>query len=219
MSIAFKITKVVLALFAISTYKSLPLAYYFRIYWVFFKRLYLFKIVSKYKHETKSIFEVSKYNTYNSPMECDFYLHKSNSCYSEELDIARSELMTSVLQKFFTEYQTESKQFPFVPVASLWTSFKKEIKPFEKYAIESRILGWDEKWIFVISKFVKVNGVVASTSITKYVLKDGRKTIKPREAIKFQGLWSEEVEQEAVKGLEFVKFFVSNEEIEGIDMQ
>lgn len=218
MSIVSKLVKTAFILFALSSYKSLPFAYYYRIYWIFFKRLYLFKVFSKYKNDTKSIFQKSTYKTYNSPLECDFYLHKSNSCYAEELDIVRSELMTSVLQKFFTEYPTQSKQFPFVPVASLWTSFRKEIKPFERYTIESRILGWDEKWIFVISKFIKINGDIASTSITKYVFKDGRKTIKPIDAIKCQGVWSEEVEKEAAKGLEYVKIFVNNETIENVEM-
>ncbi|KAH3670854.1 hypothetical protein WICMUC_004823 [Wickerhamomyces mucosus] len=204
--------------FAISTYKSLPGAYYFRIYWVFLKNLYLYRLFPQFKYNVNNVFQTQELHSYNSPLECDFYLHKSNSCYVEELDIARSELMTSNLQRFFTEYETKSGQFPFVPVASIWTSFKKEIKPFERYSIKSKIAAWDEKWIFILSKFVKNNDQVASVTITKYVLKDGRKTIRPFDAFKFQGIWTEDAEKTNQKNLKKVEFFIDNHEIEELDI-
>jgi acyl-CoA thioesterase FadM len=200
--------------FAVSTYKSLPLAYYFRIYWCFGKNLIIAKYVKSLQYRPKSVFEISEFNTYNSPMECDFYLHKSNSCYFEELDIARSHLMTTIFQKFFHDYKTESGSYAFVPVGNIFGSFKREIKPFQKYSIKSRVLAWDNKWLFILSKFVIGKDKVASTMVTKYVLKDGRKTINPEQAIKFQGMWSEELELKNKENLKLCQWMVNTDQLD-----
>ena len=62
--------------------------------------------------------------------------------------------------------------------------FKRELKPFEKYKISSRILAWDRKWLFVISKFVTAENKVNAIAITKYVFKVGRLTIAPEEYLR-----------------------------------
>lgn len=37
--------------------------------------------------------------------------------------------------------------------------FRKEIKPYEKFEVWTRILAWDQKWLYVICHFVKPGGV------------------------------------------------------------
>ncbi|EGA83931.1 YBR096W-like protein [Saccharomyces cerevisiae Lalvin QA23] len=87
-----------------------------------------------------------------------------------------------------------SKHYPYIPVANVFTNFLKEIKPFQKYSVSSRIICWDEKWIYVMSRFtIKKGTVLCSLSLTKYVLKDGRKTIKPKDALEYCGLYNEKV--------------------------
>lgn len=126
--------------------------------------------------------------------------------------------MTSVLQKFFIEYPTENGKYPFIPVANVFCSFKREIKPFSKYSIHSNIFAWDNKWLFVLSKFIvkgkKGEDVVHSTAVTKYVLKDGKKTIPPVDALKFVGLWSEEFELQSAENLKLVQFFIDTNDLE-----
>ena len=34
-------------------------------------------------------------------------------------------------------------------------TFKRELKPYRKYEIWTRVLSWDEKWVYVISHIVK----------------------------------------------------------------
>lgn len=85
-------------------------------------------------------------------------------------------------------------------------SFKREILPYQGYEIWTRVLSWDEKWIYLVSHFVekgrvrpegymfqggsgkgkkgKGNGkmeekYVLASSIARYVFKNGRKTIPP----------------------------------------
>ncbi|GCE99126.1 hypothetical protein ZYGM_002112 [Zygosaccharomyces mellis] len=139
--------------------------------------------------------------TYVSPFEVDFYLHKSNSTYFEELDFNRTALMTRIFQKLGLD-----KGLPYIPVANVFTNFLKEIKPFERYQISSAILCWDQKWIYIMSKYTKKNGkVLCSLSLTKYVLKEGRKTVSPREALEYCGLYNDEAAEISERNLELLK--------------
>lgn len=93
------------------------------------------------------------------------------------------------------------------------TSFHREIKPYQRYEVRSRILAWDQKWIFVVSYFVKPGTVpsnvagkslleanlatvdadikkengagagIFATAVSRYVLKKGRVTVLPETLI------------------------------------
>jgi hypothetical protein len=94
-------------------------------------------------------------------------------------------------------------------LGAVHTSFHCEIKPYQRYEVRSRILAWDQKWVFVVSYFVKpgtvLSGVageaildgnqeaadvdakkgnragagVFATAVSRYVLKKGRVTVPP----------------------------------------
>ncbi|SCU92270.1 LAMI_0E09560g1_1 [Lachancea mirantina] len=193
----------------ISTYKSLPGAYFVRFYLRALKNLVLPQITGKNTRNIRTLqndrygcFAYTTLSTYASPFECDFYMHKSNSTYFEEMDISRGDLMTTIFQKLFLT----SKRWPYVPVANVFTNFLKEIKPFQRYEVRSCILCWDEKWIYVLSRFLINNGSqLASLGITKYVLKDGRKTIAPKDALEICGLLNDEVEAISAKNLKVLQ--------------
>jgi hypothetical protein len=46
-------------------------------------------------------------------------------------------------------------------------SFKKELKPYEAYEMWTRILTWDEKWVYIVTHFVR-KGVVLPERYTLY---------------------------------------------------
>ncbi|KOH00418.1 uncharacterized protein DI49_1128 [Saccharomyces eubayanus] len=191
------ILKWLFAAYLLSSYKSLPGAYFFRFYYCVIPILFLpivtgskTKNIKKLKENEYGCFSYTKLDTYASPFECDFYFHKSNSTYFEELDISRGGLMCKIFQKLMLN----SKHYPYIPVANVFTNFLKEIKPFQKYSVTSRIICWDEKWIYVMSRFTIKNGtVLCSLSLTKYVLKEGRKTIKPKDAFEYCDIYNEKV--------------------------
>lgn len=87
-------------------------------------------------------------------------------------------------------------------------SFKREIKPYQGYEVWTRVLSWDEKWIYFVSHFVvkgkvkpsqyllqgggrrgkadeeasagrKEQKYLFASSVARYVFKSGRKTIPP----------------------------------------
>lgn len=98
-------------------------------------------------------------------------------------------------------------------------SFKRELKPYEPYDMWTRILSWDEKWIYLVTHFVKKGAVrprshylypqqqhrenefdetkihfdpksgIYATALSKCVFKQGRKTLSPELMLRVSGLF------------------------------
>lgn len=98
--------------------------------------------------------------TTTSPLlEIDHNLHKSNSTYFSDLDESRTALMVHLLSSTkFSPAELEREGFKgnfAVILGAVHASFLKEIKPYERYQVRSRVLGWDDKWILIGSVFVR----------------------------------------------------------------
>ncbi|OJD23026.1 hypothetical protein ACJ73_05626, partial [Blastomyces percursus] len=182
------------------------------------------KLKAKFKKQTGDsgahpLFTPVSVMSHTSLLETDYNLHKSNSTYFSDLDISRTALVTNVctpgleicrreLDKEFETVPTttttahgakgkKKKKYPgklAVFLGSVYCSFKKEIPPYERYEMQSRIAGWDEKWLYVVTYFLrpaKRTGepkTILATGISQYVIKKGRLTIKPAKVLKASGL-------------------------------
>lgn len=84
----------------------------------------------------------------------------------------------------------------YVALAGVSCLFRREIKPFEKYEVVNRVLGWDSKWVWVVSHFVQLGGKlengkdgqapqrkIFASALSKYVFKMGRITVKPEDLL------------------------------------
>ncbi|KAI3404720.2 STP4 [Candida oxycetoniae] len=168
-----------------------------------------------------------------SPFELDMYLHKSNSTYFLDLDIARTKLLIRLLQSYwwhsfenksgkFGKSKRKIANFPYAPIAIVKCQFKRELKPFEKFHINSRILAWDKKWLFVLSTFTTKNShnsqmdKVNAVALTKYVFKIGRITIPPIEILNHCNLIDEKNLETNLVNYELVKNLVDTEGLESI---
>ena len=194
---------------------------------------------------TSDIFAPAEYSTYASLAETDYNLHKSNSTYFADLDIARSKLIARLLGRIWPLASVPikvtppvvSKVNPAVIIGSVHTSFHREIKPLASYRIRSRVLAWDNRWIYVGSWFLAgkkrgsrittkdsgtghaATSTVLASSLTKYIVKRGRITIRPEDIWKEAGLVpgnspddetaddgrkGDEIEEERLRGMRLV---------------
>ncbi|KAJ6125120.1 hypothetical protein N7471_012437 [Penicillium samsonianum] len=163
----------------------------------------------------------------NALMECDYNMHKSNSTFFSDLDINRAQLLLSLFPRLprwaptpesatedsGTDAQKSKKREKTVSIALGGTScvFKREIKPLQRYEVWSRVLSWDEKWLVLVSYFVKAGThksvmralqkgdqnkegseaqkAILAVAVTRYVFKDGRRTAPPEEVLQCVGLY------------------------------
>ncbi|CCE78388.1 Piso0_001010 [Millerozyma farinosa CBS 7064] len=238
----YAVTKALIIGFLISTIKTLPFVYVFRFYYRVVKNIVIpeGKYLKNGRRNTFGItgekdpldlYRTASMHTYVSPLEIDMYLHKSNSTYFMDLDIARTEFMTIIFQKhFLVNILNENNEFskksfmnvPYIPVATVQCTFKKELKVFQRYEIVSRVFAWDEKWLFILSKFVLNDRkkTVCAIAMTKYVFKKkSRMTIRPEEILKECGFYNDEVVKVNAKHYEKIKNMRSSEDIEALDAE
>jgi Thioesterase-like superfamily len=190
-------------LFALLNLKNLPFVWHLRLLrhliWNMNQVPQVQRKVKLYTGSTHPIFEpVSMYS--RSPLlETDYNLHKSNSTFFTDLDVSRTALATKLLQPGMRAGSERLEQegktgSPNVILGSVHCSYHKEIKPYEKYEIRSRILGWDKKWLLIGSWFIRPGRApdgkdeqVLASALSKYVIKKGRFTVPPERALQSSG--------------------------------
>ncbi|KAI0994684.1 hypothetical protein K3495_g13497 [Podosphaera aphanis] len=114
--------------------------------------------------------------------ECDYNLHKSNSTYFSDLDVARSHIICALLEPGIYRTQRNARERLVltpegIPVIGRWgvnlggtaCNFKREIGIYEPYEMWTRLLCWDRKWLYFVTHFVK-KGTMRPSS---YILTDG----------------------------------------------
>lgn len=108
--------------------------------------------------------------------ECDWNGHLSNSSYSKSLDYTR---MAHNSPRFLKMYYDGG----WVALGGSGFNFHREIPLLAKYAIRMSIEAWDDKWLYVVGRFVaraaEGEETVYCTSISRYVCKANRRTIPP----------------------------------------
>ncbi|KAL5342291.1 hypothetical protein BJX70DRAFT_394885 [Aspergillus crustosus] len=166
---------------------------------------------------THPVFVPMSIKTRTPLLETDYNLHKSNSTYFSDLDVSRTALVTRLyspgvgllskeLDKEFADAaRKEGKPTParksiIIVLGSVFCSFRREIKPYVEYEVESRVLAWDQKWMYILSIFFKPAGkkggkrVLYATAMSKYVVKKGRLTIAPERVLRKSGFIPERPE-------------------------
>lgn len=144
-----KIIITLLSIICLPSYKYLPGSYTIRFFWIVFKWLYLEKPTGR-----KSPFNELTRNSKCSLFECDLFgFHKNNVTYFTELDLCRTECTLISLINYFQNSIKNGKKFAFIPLASITNHFLKEIKPFQNYQMHTKIVGWGNKWVWLITIF------------------------------------------------------------------
>ncbi|KAF5687782.1 capsule polysaccharide biosynthesis [Fusarium denticulatum] len=149
--------------------------------------------------------------TRSPALECDYNLHKSNSTYFTDMDMSRGNFSLLLFGRAFNP-MPGPKHFTMI-LGGTTRTWRKEIKPYARYELWTRVLSWDDKWLYVVTHFVKpgvfrptefvlqpnkrsktakgyekdevdtLESVYAS-SVARYVFKNNRRTIPPDEALR-----------------------------------
>lgn len=127
--------------------------------------------------------------------------------------------MVSVFRKILLDVKKKEGKWLYIPVGAVATVFKREIKPYANFVIKSRIIAWDDKWLFVLSRFESPeSGKLHAVSLTKYVFKLGRKTVPPVEAMEKCNLWNEDVEKKGREGMKTAQAILDLDKLEEIEV-
>lgn len=217
--------RTVAIVFALLNLKALPLVWHFRLLYRMLGHWYTEARVQRTitstatapptrSSQTHPLFESVSIFTRSPLLETDYNLHKSNSTYFSDLDESRTALMTKVLipslKQGSKNLEREGHKGRLaVILGSVHTTFHREIMPYERYEVRSRVLGWDKKWIVIASWFIRPatkgkDEVVLASALSKYVVKKGRFTVSPERCFTTAG-WLPAKQQDSEPGVEQTK--------------
>ncbi|HEU4886558.1 MAG TPA: thioesterase family protein [Thermoanaerobaculia bacterium] len=111
------------------------------------------------------------------PHDCDLNFHLNAGRYVSFMDVARIELIGRV--RFIGPMLRRGWR----PVAGgAVLRFRKSVLPFERFDIRSRVLGWDEKWIYV-EHIVEKDGEFCAIGQMRTVIRSKQGTVPPAEVL------------------------------------
>lgn len=116
------------------------------------------------------------------PNDLDIFMHVNNGVYLTYADLGRTDLM--MRSNIFNLIR---KQGWYPVVAAETIQFKKSLKLGQKFTISTRILGWDEKSIYLEQRFTRGEVSVATALIdARFLSKKGGK-VTPKQVYDLVG--------------------------------
>ncbi|WP_417782111.1 thioesterase family protein [Terasakiella pusilla] len=116
------------------------------------------------------------------PMDLDFNLHKNNGRYLTTMDIGRMDLaFRAGLHKPMFKY----KWMPLLGSSTI--RYFKSLRPFQKFNLETRIVGWDDKWVFMEQKFIS-KGHLYAVGTVKVLFRGKEGNIPTDKLLKYAGI-------------------------------
>ncbi|KAI5467189.1 hypothetical protein BGZ63DRAFT_418910 [Mariannaea sp. PMI_226] len=158
-------SRILLLLFVIFNWKNMPFAWTYRVWSSMLYHMWLRKSPLL---GPKVLFKPMITPSHAPLLEIDYNLHKSNSTYFADLDVARTNLVSFLVRastaalarnaetKIILDPKTGKpiKGAIGVMLGAVECSFKKEIPAYRGFEMWSRVLSWDRKWLYIVTHYV-----------------------------------------------------------------
>lgn len=121
--------------------------------------------------------DVSRLSFHVWPLDLDINLHLTNSRYLALMDLGR---LDHILRSGLWRVMRKDRLGVVLGGAAM--RFRRSLAPFEKVTLNTRLLGADERWIYVEQIFTGSKGVACVAVLRAAFVKDGR-TVTPEAAL------------------------------------
>jgi acyl-CoA thioesterase FadM len=102
------------------------------------------------------------------PGDLDVLLHVNNGVYLSMLDVARVDLM--LRSGAFARFRARGF---YAVVAAQTIRFRRSLRLFQRFEVETRVIGWDEHAFLVSHVFLRQEEVIAEAIVRSRFLKRG----------------------------------------------
>lgn len=133
--------------------------------------------------------------SYNTPYDCDYNIHKSNSTYFADLDVSRAHHVSAIIrtglarlnkgdQEGLPDSTKQAKGSYVVALGAVNCYFQRQIEPLQQFEIFTRVQSWDRKWLYVVSHIVKKGAIKPDSYVLqpwKNRKKGGRAVVRKEE--------------------------------------
>ncbi len=152
---------------------------------LYFRILYFLLVVKFRKKANASdnhpleTYEVA-YRTW--PSDLDIFMHMTNSKYFALMDLSRmSFLECSGL------WRVISARGWYPVVAAQWMDYYRSLALFQKFTVQTKVMGWDDKFIYLSQDFISNGKKCASALVCARFLKKSGGGVDPDELIEAMG--------------------------------
>ncbi len=118
------------------------------------------------------------------PNDLDLNMHMNSGRYLSMMDIGRVEILAR------TRMLRQVVGCGWRPmVGATFIRYRKSLLPFERFTVRSRIVCWDEKWLY-FEHLIERRGEVAAHAYVRGLLRGREGNVAPRELLALAG-WEE----------------------------
>lgn len=116
------------------------------------------------------------------PNDLDLNVHVNSGRYLSFMDVGRVDLLVR-----FRVFRAAMRR-GWRPInAGTMISFRKSLLPFERFCVRSRVICWDEKWIYFEHIVDKKNGERAAIANSRGLLRGPTGNVRPQELLAVAG--------------------------------
>jgi acyl-CoA thioesterase FadM len=94
------------------------------------------------------------------PHDLDLNLHMNNGRYLTLMDLGRMQLL---IRLGVMGTVMKNRWMPVIGGAEI--RFRRSLAPFQSFELKTRLISWDEKWVYIEQKFVSRGEIVAIAHI------------------------------------------------------
>jgi acyl-CoA thioesterase FadM len=117
------------------------------------------------------------------PSDCDANLHINNGRYLQLMDLGRFALVARLgLGRAMMKHKWGAV------VGSVEMEFLKEIRLMSAFSLSTRIVGWDQKWVYMEQRFER-EGKLAAVGRVQGVFRARNRTVPTAEVLAELGPW------------------------------
>lgn len=131
---------------------------------------FLFILMKAFWGKKQGVFSESRLTFRVLPFDCDINFHLNNARYFSFMDLGRIQLLGQG-RLLIPLYQR--RKMPVITGAEI--SFIKALAPWQQFKLVSRILGWDEYYIYIEQRFETSNGLAAVALVKGTFVTKGKK--------------------------------------------
>lgn len=112
------------------------------------------------------------------PGDLDLSLHMNNARYLRAADLGRIDLIMR------SGFSTSMRRNGWLPaLGGLQVVFRREMRLFQRYRVETRVAGWDERVLFMEHRFVAEGGRRAGETVALVLAQAGMIDVRARRRV------------------------------------
>lgn len=118
------------------------------------------------------------------PQDCDTQGHMNNGRYLSIMDLGRSDM---AMRTGFLRLWLRRRWRPLVGAQTI--RYRRPLMPFDRYTLHTRLVCWDEKWIYFEQRFEK-DGELYAIAVVKGLVRGPKGPVAPTEMLRALGVFS-----------------------------